>query len=428
MADLGGSNNMRTKHSTTVSLLAFLLAYVFSTFFKASTNVVIPIFQQQFAMSAGVAGFVSSAYFLFYAVMQLLTGPLCRRFGQHKVVGLGYLVSTIGTLVFGFAHNSAMVLIGRILIGIGVGPVYIAAIAFMTDNFEGQTYAIMIGLVTAFGGFGSAVSSAPLQFIVSKFGVIHTFIGLSALTGILAILIFSLSKSYVPRLKVEKTGSDEILGTLVKGCKAIIKSPSLIYITIGWMLLCTFQHSYQGLWSASWFGYAFPKFSTVSGYSSTVVSIGTIVGTLISEKLHKRDLPRNITIIQGEWMFALGCVLVCVAHCIGSFGIKADSTIAVVIMLTADFYFGFTAGHGPVQRMAYARTLTDTATNATVIGVMNAGGCVAVMFYQWLSGVAFDALNISHSPNASFVIPYTILAAVIMITTAISVRVYRKNR
>ena len=70
---------------------------------------------------------MSSSYFYLYAAVQPPVGVLSDTLGPRRVITIFTLIACIGTLVFGTACNMTMATVGRALIGLGVGGIFVPA-------------------------------------------------------------------------------------------------------------------------------------------------------------------------------------------------------------------------------------------------------------------------------------------------------------
>jgi SP family myo-inositol transporter-like MFS transporter 13 len=65
----------------------------------------------------------------------LLGGPLCERFGRKPVILVASVVFAVGAVVMGAAESKEVLLVGRLVVGAGIGfasmavPIYISEAA-----------------------------------------------------------------------------------------------------------------------------------------------------------------------------------------------------------------------------------------------------------------------------------------------------------
>lgn len=385
-------------------LFLFFTAYVFTSFFKISANVIMPIYKERFQISSSLAGFISGTYYLSYAVMQLFASPLSRKYGALRVVGCGFLIACLGSLCFAFATNSMTVLLGRFFVGIGVGPVFISILSFLTDNYEGRQYSIYTGLAVTFSGLGQVIASAPLKILVDRFSIRQVFSVISVLLCLISFILLKTS-SYAKRKQIERTS---ILKQISNAASITVKKPVLLFICIIWILYNSFQHSYQGLWSSSWSLSSYPELPQLSGLSATFVSLGLMCGTFFSERLKKKETKRLISTVRSEYEFLLATFLVCLTH-----------KLPISVCLIADFILGYTIGDICIQQNAYTREITDDSVSASIIGFMNFSSSLGSIFFQWMTGLSFDFFNRTNNQASSYLITFLLFSVLVLIFTVI---------
>lgn len=94
---------------------------------------------------------VISVIFLGQALGQVFFGPLSDRIGRKTTMYLGYGVFAIGSLISFFSTSFTMMLLGRILQGLGVSSPRAVSLALVRDRFEGVAMArIMSFVMTVF--------------------------------------------------------------------------------------------------------------------------------------------------------------------------------------------------------------------------------------------------------------------------------------
>jgi DHA1 family bicyclomycin/chloramphenicol resistance-like MFS transporter len=94
---------------------------------------------------------VVSLIFFGQAVGQLFFGPLSDKTGRKPAIYAGYVVFIVGSLVALFSTSFPMMLLGRVLQGIGVSAPRAISLAIVRDRFEGRMMArVMSFAMTVF--------------------------------------------------------------------------------------------------------------------------------------------------------------------------------------------------------------------------------------------------------------------------------------
>src|SRR5690606_35780677 len=99
--------------------LVFSLGYLVSYLFRGVNIGFGPYLTQEFNLSAGDLGTLTSLYFLGFALMQIPGGLLLDTWGPRRVNALMLLLAALGTLVYGYADGLPGLMLGRLLIGAG---------------------------------------------------------------------------------------------------------------------------------------------------------------------------------------------------------------------------------------------------------------------------------------------------------------------
>ncbi|KPK04929.1 MAG: hypothetical protein AMJ64_12605, partial [Betaproteobacteria bacterium SG8_39] len=98
----------------------FIAGYFVSYSYRAVNAVLAPTLAQEFALTAGMLGLLSSVYFLAFMFLQLPGGVLLDRFGPRRVNATLLLVAAAGGLWFATAGSALEAVAARALIGAGV--------------------------------------------------------------------------------------------------------------------------------------------------------------------------------------------------------------------------------------------------------------------------------------------------------------------
>lgn len=89
---------------------------------------------------------ILTAYMGGFAVMQIVYGPLSDMIGRRPVLMLGLVVYTAGTLLAIVAQSFEVLLVARIVQGLGAAAARVLAVAIVRDRFEGRDMARVMSL------------------------------------------------------------------------------------------------------------------------------------------------------------------------------------------------------------------------------------------------------------------------------------------
>ena len=107
----------------TVALFFFglMLYFVVNIHRVAIPGQIFSELQTELGVSASAIAGLGTSFMYIYAVTQLLVGVLVDRYGGMRVLALGGVVMSIGTLLFAFSPTLWMLFVSRGLIGFGCG-------------------------------------------------------------------------------------------------------------------------------------------------------------------------------------------------------------------------------------------------------------------------------------------------------------------
>lgn len=416
---------MKFKKSTLISIVAFFIIYAISCVFKLSSNIIMPLFQERFNLSHGMTGLITGAYYLGYAPMQLLASPMCRKHTTHKVIGTFILLSAIGSLFWAFATGSIFVFLGRLLLGIGVGPAYIGILYYITTITDKRTYAFLAGCANCAGNIGGIFASAPIKALIELLDVKGTFLFFSLLLTTLSIALFILGKYENTNIKVETNEETSLKQNIKDAIKTLVSSKILLSTATVWMSFNVYQLCYIGLWSAKWGNAAYSSQSLWT-WSASIGALGLCLGTLLSERCRKKNESRFHSATISEYLFALSGFMVPLSHNLGALGCT-NIYVIFVVKSVIDFFFGFAMGHMCIQLTAVIREIAPKEVNATILGIINGLGSIACLTFQWLTGAMFDAFHKSFGANASYTFVFLIVSSAVILLVLNATRLLKKT-
>lgn len=112
------------------------------------------------------AQLVISAMFLGFAIGQIVAGPLSDCYGRKPVIYVGYVIFILGCLLSMVTSSFEVMLIGRVMQGLGAAAPRIVGIAFVRDGYEGRAMARIMSVVMAIFILVPAIAPALGQGIL----------------------------------------------------------------------------------------------------------------------------------------------------------------------------------------------------------------------------------------------------------------------
>src|ERR1700760_4109224 len=155
--------------SSTARLRVFFLfaaGYFVSYVFRGVNLGFAPLITHDLGLSAADLGLLTSLYFIGFAGAQIPAGVLLDHYGARRVTAVTLLFAALGIWVFGAAHSLGMMMVGRLLIGVGVSVCLGAAFKALAQHFPAPRLPLMNGLVMAIGGSGGVMVGSPLTWVL----------------------------------------------------------------------------------------------------------------------------------------------------------------------------------------------------------------------------------------------------------------------
>jgi sugar phosphate permease len=369
--------------------------YFLACLHRMSPTVIAHDLVNEFAADATTLGLMASAYFYLYAAIQPLVGFLSDTIGSRRVVTMFTLMSCLGCLVFGLAPNMFVAGIGRALIGIGVGGIFVPGLKIFADWYKPKEFAGVTGLFLSLGGVGNLSASLPLTYLVLLLGWRLSFIGIGAVSLLFGILAWVIlrdrpeDKGWPPMLETHpSTSAQETSWTdslpLGRRLGVIFKNSGFWLITLSYFFFGGPGLTFQGLWSVPYlmdiYGYSRPQ----AGAILMIMPLGSIIGAPLIGFLSAR-----LTMGQkGTLITTLFLSLACWAVFFFAGGKPHGGFIIPLFFFLGLFGWGALSLYMTMVKEIFPASLTGTA-----MGLMNPAAFLAAALFQPFSGALMDAVG-----------------------------------
>ncbi len=226
--------------------LPFAAGYYCSFLFRNVNAVVFPELTQQFGLSPGMLGLLTSAYFITFAAAQLPLGMLMDRYGPRRVNATMLLVAAAGALVFSQASGMAGLLLGRALLGMGVAVCLMSSMTAFVIWFPRERTATLFGWMLLVGSCGALSATKPVELMlrVMDWRSIFLLFALLAMAASAAIFAFVPEK---PALKTRTTPGEQIAVL-----RTIFGSRGFWSISLAATFVQGVAIGLMGLWAGPW--------------------------------------------------------------------------------------------------------------------------------------------------------------------------------
>ncbi|MFK4482325.1 DHA2 family efflux MFS transporter permease subunit [Curtobacterium sp. AB7] len=171
-------------------VVGFFMILVDSTIVSVAT----PTIAQKLDADINSVIWVTSAYLLAYAVPLLITGRLGDRFGPKVMYQIGLVVFTLASLWCGLSGSIEMLIVARVVQGLGAAMMSPQTMSVITRIFPPQNRGAAMGLWGAVAGVASLVGPIVGGLLVDGFGWEWIFF-VNVPVGVVA---FVLAQRFVP--------------------------------------------------------------------------------------------------------------------------------------------------------------------------------------------------------------------------------------
>jgi len=173
----------------TAAALVFLLgAAVFLNYVdRGAIGIAAPLMKSQLGLSEEAYGLAFSAFFWFYAPVQLFAGWLCDRFSVYRLMAAGILLWAGSTLLMGLAGGFASLLVLRVMLGIGESISFPGSSKIIARHVPPERRGLANAAVAAGIALGPAAGTLAGGMILGQWGwrAIFLFFGVVTLLWLL---------------------------------------------------------------------------------------------------------------------------------------------------------------------------------------------------------------------------------------------------
>jgi len=365
--------------------------YFMACLHRVAPTVIARDLAQAFNADAMTLGMIASAYFLMYSAVQPPVGVLTDTIGPRRVITIFTATACAGGVIFGLATNENMAILGRALIGAGVGGVFIPTLKIFSKWHRANEFASLTGIFLAIGSLGNLSGALPLTYLVLFLGWRISFVALGALSLLLALICWVIvrdkpeEKGWLPvgELTVEEhaagdTASENI--STLKRLGLVLMEPSFWMITIS-AFFSGAGLSFQGLWAVPYLMDVHGLSRVQAGSMLMMIPLGFMIGApafgFITDKL---DLSRKPILLAALSLNIFSWIILIL--------LKPGTLSGVIIPLF--LIMGFFGGGALPLFMTIVKELFPPWLTGTAVGLMNPAAFLATALYQPFTGFLMD--------------------------------------
>lgn len=244
---------------------AYTAGFFLSCVLRSANASLDALLRDSFELDEAAVGFLSSLFFLAFAVTQLPLGHLIDRIGPRRAQLAVLPLAIGGLLLSAWASGFLALAFARILLGAGFAISLMASLCANRAWFPIASLAAVNGAAIGIGSSGSAFAGAPLAALASTLGWTELHVSLAAATALVFFLVLALPADAAPAV-VPKGGGDARLAT-------VLRHPVFVRLV---PIAALAQGSYL-----AWLGYwIHPWLRSVAGFDADQASLGLSLASL----------------------------------------------------------------------------------------------------------------------------------------------------
>lgn len=361
-----------------IMMAVVVVTYMLSFFQRFAPAGVAQDLAAAFHTSAASLGVLAATYFYVYTLMQIPTGILADTLGPRRILLLGGMIGGAGSLLFGFAPNLDLALVGRTLIGLGVSVTFIAMLKLIAVWYEEHRFATMTGLALLLGNLGSVLAGAPLAMTAQAVGWRDVFVGVGLISLILGTVCWALVRDR-PLATGESAPQHRFDRTVVlNGMLGILKNRATWPVVLVNTGLSGSFFTFGGLWAMPFLMQAHGLSRADASAHLSLLFMGFALGSVIIGHVSDRLRRRKPVLIAVSHLYAL--IWLIWLSGISLSPAASYALFALMGLATASFTLTW----------ACAKEVNPPLLSGMSTSVANMGGFAAAAILQPLVGVVMD--------------------------------------
>ena len=392
-----------------VMALLFIL-YTVANADRANIGFALPYLRKEFAMTNTEAGAIISLFFVGYALMQIPSGFLVKKFGMRTMFSVGMLFTSLFTGMIGMANSAFALKALRIGVGIAEAPVAIACTTAINNWFPAKEKGTASGIFLAGSKVGPLIVPPLCAWIISVWGWREIFYAFMVPGMLLAVVWYLLvtnkpaDSKFVSAAEAEYIADTSVVqkeekkreyklwwvDKLVRAKKVnpltnssqVFKCWDIYGAAIGYFfmvgivsVLMSWLPSY--LVTVKQFAIMKTAFVSSAPFAGTVA--GNFVGGWVSDNiLNKRRKPMMMVTALSTTIMMYSLI-----------NAPADATLLAILL----FVTGFLLALGYSAFMAYPMGRVDKESYPVAFSIVNTGGQLGGAGAPLFVGMILDKFN-----------------------------------
>ena len=340
---------------------------------------------KQNSLNASQSGLLMSMFFIGYTVMQFPSGWLSDKIGPKKVLLISIGTILIATIFFGFVSTLVLLMIIRLISGLGHAGVPTSSAKVVANNIQPKQKMFVQSLILSTSGIGG-ILAFTLGSTLINMNWRYAYYGLAILYAVSILMIFFFFPKEKKDTKVKQENKIPI-SVVFKDKNVFILFTALLFLNIVLYGYVSWLPSFFG----TNFGFDLKEISIILSINAILMSVGALSSSFMVDKVFKGN----------NKLFALISVIVCALACI-IFALAGGLVVSIIMM----FIFTLASNATFVTLFSWPHKLIKQEVIGTSIAIINIGSTFGGFLSPIITGylitafggnfnVAFIAMGIS---------------------------------
>lgn len=402
----------RISRTAVVAWVLGTAAYLSAVFNRSTLGVAGIAAGDRFHVTGALLSLLAVVQLGVYAALQIPVGTVLDRLGSRRLLVAGGLTMAAGGALFAVAPTFGLAVTGRVLVGVGDAMTFISVTRMTSLWFPGRRVALAVQLTAVAGSLGGILASTPLISLLAHVGWTATFLAVSAVTALVAVLVAVALPERAPRPVVLRTVRPaRVARRLSARIAGVWRVPGT---RLG--MWCHFVTAFPSSAFAVLWGYPY----LVQGQGMTPAAAGSVLIVLNLTMAATSPVVGQLISVRATWRsgLALSVVGVMAAAWALVLAWPGRAPLPVVIAAVAAIAVG---GPTSMTGLDIARTSNRRELVGTATGLANVGGFTASLLAMLGIGVVLTVarsgalgLPVAADPTAyrfAFAVFYLVWAA-----------------
>jgi len=364
-------------------LLSLLIAVTcLSQFYRVSNSVIAPELTRDLHLSAAELGLAGSAFFFALFAVQLPVGLWFDRFGARRTVSSVSLLAAAGAVWIAHATDATGLIAGRVVVGVGCAASFMSVVFLCARWFEPRRLSTALSWVFAASNIGTLAAATPLAWVTGLVGWRNGFLGLAAITLVVAALFFAVVRDRPPGSALPATHR-ESLSDVFRGLWQVWRTPGLLPLLSMHFFAYATMLTILGIWAGPYLYDVYKLDSVQRGNVLLAMGLAQTLGILTYGPMDRVLRSRKKVVLIGTYLSA--AVLLAMALLA-----NPSLPLAVTLLVAVCFLCAF----GTVI-VAQGRTLFPDRLGGRAVTTVNMAQCLGLTVLPALTGYIVEGFGAS---------------------------------